>query len=542
MLDDAEAEFARAEMRLREALRDPDAAQEALLRNILETNRDTEIGRRYDFASIGDLAKYRARVPLAAYSDFVPYVDRMVAGEPDVLFEGLATFFGCTSGTTAAPKRVGFNPRVRNEYVHLLGPMVSCLERDFPGAGRNALLLTAQFEESHTPSGVPMGNASGFGRRSLDAHPYFRFLPEIVYESRDADARAYTMLLFALTRPMRCFASLFPVLLLNLMQRASEHALALADDLARGRLVAGPPGIRAFAAQCAPRLWPMPDAAARLRDIVRVHGKFVPSEYWDVAALHVWKGGTAKHALPELQAMFPRSEIRPMSSGSTEAALMVPLERSWIGGVPALCSTVMELLPAGAMTTVGLRDAEDDRGYRLVVTNHRGMYRYVMEDVFVVETRYEGMPVLRLDHRLGIVSSVTGEKLTEEQAAHAIDRAIAVTGIAPRAFQLAPEKLAGGTFRYAVQIELDAAQPQDALRQFLQAVEDDLRAHNSQYVLNRNLGALDPAVLYVVRAGTFDARLRERARDIQFKLVALDTKVLERAPDATTTILLSSER
>jgi len=527
----ADDEFTQAEHRLRAALRDPATTQAMLLRDILVTNQDTDFGRRHDFASIGDVATFRERVPLASYADFAPHVARMIAGERDVLFEGHATFFGSTSGTTAAPKLVGFNPRVRNEYVHLLGPMVSCLERDHPGASRTALLLTAQFEETTSPTGVPIGNASGFGRRSLDAHPYFRFLPEVVYESHDTDARTYTMLLFALARPMRCFASLFPILLINLFKRVDEVAAALADDLERGRLEAGPPGIRAFASHCAPRLGPMPAAATRLREIIRTHGRFVPSEYWpDVSALHVWKGGTAKHALPELQAMFPRAEIRPMSSGSTEAALMVPLERTWIGGVPALCSTVIEFLPADAApdatNVVTLADLVDGRGYRLVVTNHRGMYRYVMEDVFVIEDRYHGVPILRIDHRLGIVSSLTGEKVTEEQVSHAIDHAIAASGIAPTAFQVAPEQLTAAKASYRYAILFEGAQSSDVLRRFVRAFEDDLCAHNSQYVLNRNLGALGPAVLYRVNAGYFDAKIRTHRREIQLKRTALDTTLL----------------
>jgi hypothetical protein len=45
---DAEGEFARAEARLRAALADPAATQEALLADILRTNKDTELGRRHD--------------------------------------------------------------------------------------------------------------------------------------------------------------------------------------------------------------------------------------------------------------------------------------------------------------------------------------------------------------------------------------------------------------------------------------------------------------------------------------------------------------
>ena len=57
-----QTEFELAETRLRTALADPEAAQEEVLRDIVQVNHDTEIGRQFDFASIGDLATYRSRM------------------------------------------------------------------------------------------------------------------------------------------------------------------------------------------------------------------------------------------------------------------------------------------------------------------------------------------------------------------------------------------------------------------------------------------------------------------------------------------------
>jgi len=117
---------------------------------------------------------------------------------------------------------------------------------------------------------------------------------------------------------------------------------------------------------------------------------------------------------------------------------------------------------------------------------------------------------------------------------HAIDRAIAATGVVLTAFQVAPEKLTGHgpAYRYAAQVELAGSPPPEVLRRFVAVFEEDLLQHNSQYVLNRNIGALGPAILYRMRPGHFDAVLRARpARgrsDVQFKLVALNTELLVR--------------
>lgn len=526
-------EFARAEASLRASVAKPEAVQHELLMNVLRTNQDTVFGKEYDFASIRDAATYRARVPVQDYKKQIrPYIERMYAGEPDVLFQGLPSYWGKTTGTTSVPKLVGFNPRVRSEYVHMLGPMVALLERDFPGASRETMLVTAPYEEEVSPTGLSVGNASGFVRRALDEHPYFRIMPEPIYECLDADARIYGMLLVALTRDIRCFASLFPTILTTLFRRASELGEQLAADLERGELAAAPPGAAFYRNALAPRLRPMPERARRLREIVRANGRFVPDEYWEhVEVIHTWKGATAKHILPELQSMFRRAQIRPMSSGSTEASLMVALDPTWTGGIPALCSTMIDFLPADAEVdarhVVTLRDLEPNKGYRLVVTNHRGLYRYVMEDVFMIEGVHEGVPYLNLEHRVGIVANFSGEKVTEEAVSTAVEHAMKSSGLDLVRFQVMPEQQTGGaTVRYAVYAELREAPAPSLARAFLGAFEAHMTDHNINYKLYRGLGSVAPAVLYRVKPGFFERLARERAAargrsDVQFKLTAL---------------------
>ncbi|MEJ7596932.1 MAG: GH3 auxin-responsive promoter family protein [Kofleriaceae bacterium] len=146
-----------------------------------------------------------------------------------------------------------------------------------------------------------------------------------------------------------------------------------------------------------------------------------------------------------------------------------------------------------------------------------------------------------------MVSSFAGEKVTEAQVSNAIDRAIEATGISPRAFQVAAEKLSGhaATFRYVVQVELDGDHTPDALRRFLAVVEQTLLATNTQYVLNRNIGALAPSSLHRMVRGHFDTVLRARTtkgrNDIQFKLLALNTELLVRDHATVLELILSDD-
>src|SRR5262245_6875636 len=124
----------RAWVAFQRALADPVGTQNDLLISLLRRNVDTEFGRAHGFGSISDLRGYRQRVPIARYSDLVPYIDRMLRGEPDVLFLGSPIFFARTSGTTGKPKLIPFSELTQEEYWNYIGPMYGALERDHPGA------------------------------------------------------------------------------------------------------------------------------------------------------------------------------------------------------------------------------------------------------------------------------------------------------------------------------------------------------------------------------------------------------------------------
>ena len=57
------------------ALRDPVAAQTALLERIVAANLDCEFGRAHGFAAIDSLAAFRQSVPIAGYAAFAPAIE-----------------------------------------------------------------------------------------------------------------------------------------------------------------------------------------------------------------------------------------------------------------------------------------------------------------------------------------------------------------------------------------------------------------------------------------------------------------------------------
>ena len=107
--------FSRTQRALRAACDDPRAAQTAQLLAIVRRNAQTVQGRTLGFAAVASLDDWRARVPLSDWDSTAPLVERMVAGEPNVLVDEDPIFYATTSGTTGRRKLIPVTSAFVNE-------------------------------------------------------------------------------------------------------------------------------------------------------------------------------------------------------------------------------------------------------------------------------------------------------------------------------------------------------------------------------------------------------------------------------------------
>ena len=84
----------------------PIKTQQKVLMDLITTAKNTAFGRDHDFKSINNYDAFQSRVPVNDYEGLRPYVDRMVAGEADVLWQGKPLYFSKTSGTTSGVKYI----------------------------------------------------------------------------------------------------------------------------------------------------------------------------------------------------------------------------------------------------------------------------------------------------------------------------------------------------------------------------------------------------------------------------------------------------
>lgn len=94
----------------------PGETQQETLRNIVSMARPTAFGRDHGFDSIRSYDDFKKQVPVRDYESLKPYIDRILKGEPDVLWKGKPAYLAKTSGTTSGTKYIPISHE--SKYSH----------------------------------------------------------------------------------------------------------------------------------------------------------------------------------------------------------------------------------------------------------------------------------------------------------------------------------------------------------------------------------------------------------------------------------------
>ncbi len=93
------------------------AAQECTRQYLIREAEHTVFGKDHRFASIKNYEDFKANVPVRDYEDLRPYIDRVVAGEPDILWKAKPQYFAKTSGTTSGVKYIPISKESMPEHI-----------------------------------------------------------------------------------------------------------------------------------------------------------------------------------------------------------------------------------------------------------------------------------------------------------------------------------------------------------------------------------------------------------------------------------------
>jgi hypothetical protein len=518
-----------------EQCRHPRAAQEKLLRHILEKNKDTAFGKKYYFSRIKTLRGFQKHVPISAYEDLKPYIDAELSGLPGQLTAEKPILFAMTSGTTGDSKYIPVTPESREAKAALMKVWLSAFYQDHPEIFSERVLSIVSLEvETHTPNGIPCGSESGHAYRNIPLPLQATYaLPYEVFEIEDYESRYYTVLRIAAAQQISLIVTTNPSTLLVLFERLAKHTRSIIRDVRRGGLADSaklPPGLRE---KIAGYLLPDPARASELQQAAAKNGhKLLPQAIWPkLAAIACWQGGTVGQYLSKLEPYLPENiPIRDLGYLASEQRGSVPLVDDTDIGVLAIATNVYEFFPAGRerkprrTELLAVDEVELGKRYFIYVTTLDGLYRYDMNDIVEVAAYYEKTPMIRFVQKGEGVVSFTGEKLSEEQVLAAVEGAFqSLEG--KYQFISAVGEMKGDKPRYAFLVEFDQIPKPARIKDILKALDDSLSEQNQEYAGKRKSLRIDPPVLRVVPCGEYDQyrkrKIADGGQDGQFKILRL---------------------
>ena len=512
------------------AARRPRQTQDAWLRRHLARNAATRFGRQHGFAGIRTIEEFAARVPVQSYETLRPYIDEQERTGVPALNAEAPIMYAQTSGTTGAPKLVPFLASTIRSHKRSQALQTYAQYTALPEAYAGKLLpLVSPAVEGYLPTGTPFGSASGHVFKNMPRVTRAKYvLPYEVFEVDDYDLKYLTILRLAIPHADVTFTGAAnPSTYVRLLGLLAAHREALLEDIAAGRY-RHLGRLRPHVAEAVARRLdaPGPDRLAALADALRPARPTFADIWPDLRLVMTWTGGSCRIALEKLRGAFAEgaivSELGYIASECRGSIVVDPVRSL---AVPAITETFFEFAARqawddGDRTTMTVDRLVPGVEYYVIVTTDGGLYRYFMNDLVEVTGRFHDTPTIRFVRKGKGVTSITGEKLYENQAIEAVQTAMRSSGLTTGFFLVLADAAAGC---YRVVVELDAAR--DAEGGLRDVVERVLGRLNLEYRQKRDSGRLGPLEVVPVSPGTADRYkahcVAAGQREAQFKLLAL---------------------
>ncbi len=221
--------------------------QHQVLRDILKLQKNTEYGKKYNFAAINSVADFQEKHPLTTYEDYRSLIDNIantgnfnqLVAEPIILFQE-------TAGTTGKTKLIPRTKRLFSTYQKAVQAVVGLTESYHPekkeyGTNYRGLAFANAEALKFTPSGVPRGTGSSGGlRQSKFVQNLLRLKytsPPSVFLISDYRIAYYCHLLFGLLEPELAYITAnFASNVLQALQNLEKMWPQLVNDIQSGQI------------------------------------------------------------------------------------------------------------------------------------------------------------------------------------------------------------------------------------------------------------------------------------------------------------------
>lgn len=463
--------------RIEAMMKQPGVVQHNVFTQLIQAGRHTKWGQQYDYKSIRNVQDFQQRVPVSSYEDLFPYIERVMKGEPKVLWPSPVRWFAKSSGTTNA--RSKFIP-VTTESLdesHLKGgkDLIGLYlannpdSRAFEGKG---LSIGGSLHPNPYSANSMTGDVSAVVMRNLPSWAQYIRTPSIDIAIMDEwEAKLERM------------AEITSQENVTSMLGTPTWGLVLIDKvLAR----TGKSNIL--------EVWPNFE--------VLMHGAVNFQPYRDLFRQQVFPSKTVRY-----QEIYNASEgffaIQDDLARVGEMLLMLDY------------GIFYEFIPSHEADqpfpkALTIDEVELDKNYALVVSTNGGLWRYKVGDTVRFTSLYPHR--LKVSGRTKHFINAFGEEVIVENAEMAITQACERTGAILNDYTAGPVYMSNGTSG-CHQWVIEFAQEPDNLQRFGQILDETIRQINSDYDAKRyNDMVLQRPRIHVVPPGTFYAWMKQRGK------------------------------
>ena len=506
--------------------------QQRVLLRVIRDNQRSVFGKEHGFACMRTAQDFIAKVPIATYDSYVPYVERIMRGEAMVLTREPVFALEPTSGSASPSKYIPYTLPLLRQFQNGIAPWIVDLFLHRPGlmAGSAYWSITpVRRGMRKTSGGVPVGlkdDSGYFGALAQRLIGCMRAVPAEVAEIDDMQSFRYVTLLFLLKDKALSLISVWnPTFLKLLLQPMVGWAPSLLADLSLGMV--NPPGtIREDLRKKLRKALGMNSGRARelksIFDRWYTRGSTIAGtqsmyqEIWPcVSLISCWTDGAAARFVQDVRAFFPRVEIQPKGLLATEGFVSFPSYAA-SGAVLAITSHFFEFIEVdGCAAHDEGRHIEPKlahqlqlgKTYSVVVTTAGGLCRYRLCDTIEVTGFVKASPLIRFKGKQDCVSDLCGEKLHEYHVGEVLKEAFTCFQITPQFFLMAPGSDGGKERSYVLFLQLLASLPvAKAVLGELGLYIDTKLQENYHYHLCRELGQLQSLRIFLIPATVDPAR------------------------------------
>ncbi|MBS0647352.1 MAG: GH3 auxin-responsive promoter family protein [Verrucomicrobia bacterium] len=443
----------------------PIATQREVLQDLITSAQYTAFGKKYNFSKLFTVKEFKKRVPIHEYQDLLPYINRMLRGEQNVLWNSPIYWFAKSSGTTSEKSK--FIPvsdeSLQDNHFKASKDVLTNYYKNFPDSN----LLTGK--------GLVVGGSHQISNLSDDIR----------------------------------FGDLSAVLMQNSPKwgqwiRTPELSIALLDDWeSKIEMMATATAEENVTSIAGVPTWTI----LLLKRILQIKGKSTIKEVWPNLELYI-TGGVSFVPYREQMEKLIGAPIHYLEIYNASEGFIAGQDNPDDDGMTLFTEhgIFYEFLPADEYKkdnpqTVGLNEVIIGKNYALVISTTGGLWRYLIGDTiqFTSKNPYR----IKITGRIKHYMNAFGEEIIVDNADKAIAVAAKITNSVVTDYTAAPVYFTeneNGCHEWLIEF---TTLPSD-LKEFTIELDKALKNINSDYEAKRSGNiALKMPVVQSLPAGIF---------------------------------------